>query len=158
MEGQKEYLNEERYQKTKKTIAFTALIVLLVGIIIGGGLIGLGFSNRNSIDVTSIRTQQTAEFRKNGFSAKYYELDAQLDKAESATPLFMIGGFIIIASCMISGSIFISTKRREILAYHAQQIRPVAQEGIEKMAPSAAVAAKEIAKGIKEGLKDDENN
>lgn len=158
MEGQKEYLNEERYQKTKKTIAFTALIVLLVGIIIGGGLIGLGFSNRNSIDVTSIRTQQTAEFQKNGFSAKYYELDAQLDKAESATPLFMIGGFIIIASCMISGSIFISTKRREILAYHAQQIRPVAQEGIEKMAPSAGVAAKEIAKGIKEGLKDDENN
>ena len=48
------------------------------------------------------------------------------------------------------------TKQRELLAYHAQQIRPVAQEGIEKMAPSAGVAAKEIAKGIKEGLKDDE--
>ena len=57
---------------------------------------------------------------------------------------------------MISGSIFMSTKQRGLLAYHAQQIRPVAQEGIEKMAPSAGVAAKEIAKGIKEGLKDDE--
>ena len=157
MEGQKEYLNEERYQKAKKTISFIALIVLLVGIIIGGGLIGLGFSNRNSIDVTSIRTQKTAEFQKNGFSAKYYELDAQLNKAESATPLFMIGGFIIVASCLISGSIFISTKRRELLAYHAQQIRPVAQEGVEKMAPSVGVAAKEIAKGVKEGLKEEED-
>ena len=157
MEGQKEYLNEERYQKTKKTISFIALIVLLVGIIIGGGLIGLGFSNRNSIDVTSIKAQQNAEFHKNGFSEKYYELDAQLQKAESAIPLFIFGGFIIIASCIISGSIFISTKRRELLAYHAQQIRPVAQEGVEKMAPSVGVAAKEIAKGIKEGLKEDED-
>ena len=157
MENQKEYLNEERYQKTKKTIVFIAIIVLLAGIIIGGGLIGLGISNRNSIDSTSIKAQKSKKKKKNGFSAKYYELDAKESKADSAYSLFMIGGFIIIASCMISGSIFISTKRRELLAYHAQQIRPVAQEGIEKMAPSAGVAAKEIAKGIKEGLKDDED-
>ena len=45
---------------------------------------------------------------------------------------------------------------REITAYMAQSHMPVAKEGMEKMAPSAGVAAKEIAKGIKEGLKDDE--
>lgn len=156
MENQKDYLNEERYQKTKRLIGFIALIVFLAGLAIGVGLIGLGFSNKNSIDVNAVKAQKNTEFRENGFSEKYYELDAQLDKADSAIPLFMFGGFILIASCMISGSIFMSTKQRELLAYHAQQIRPVAQEGIEKMAPSAGVAAKEIAKGIKEGLKDDE--
>ena len=45
---------------------------------------------------------------------------------------------------------------REITAFMAQSQMPVAKEGIEKMAPSAGKAAKEIAKGIKEGLKDDE--
>ena len=156
MENQKDYLNEERYQKTKKLIGFIALIVFLAGLAIGGGLIGLGFSNKNSIDVNAVKAQKNTEFHKNGFSEKYYELDEQLDKAESAIPLFMVGGFILIASCMISGSIFMSTKQRELLAYQMQQMRPIAQEGIEKMAPSTGVAAKEIAKGIKEGLKDDE--
>ncbi len=33
---------------------------------------------------------------------------------------------------------------------------PIAKEVIEKIAPSVGVAAKEIAKGIKEGLKDEE--
>ena len=45
---------------------------------------------------------------------------------------------------------------REIAAFMAQSQMPVAKEGMEKMAPSAGKAAKEIAKGIKEGLKDDE--
>ncbi len=76
-------------------------------------------------------------------------------------PLYMIGGFIIIASCMISGVIYIFAKRREILAFSTQQVMPVAQEGIEKMAPTVGNAvgevAKGITKGIKEGLNDDEN-
>ena len=33
---------------------------------------------------------------------------------------------------------------------------PIAQEGIDTMAPRVGNAAKEIAKGIKEGLKDEE--
>lgn len=47
-------------------------------------------------------------------------------------------------------------KGREINAFFAQQRMPIAKESIEKVAPSAGVAAKEIAKGIKEGLKDEE--
>lgn len=50
-------------------------------------------------------------------------------------------------------------KRREIIAFNAQQVMPVAQEGIEKMTPTVANAssaiAQSIAKGIKEGLSDD---
>ena len=44
---------------------------------------------------------------------------------------------------------------RNIQAYMTQQGMPIAQEGMKKMAPTAGVAAKEIAKGIKEGLKED---
>ena len=98
------------------------------------------------------------------------DFNKQFDSYDSI-PFYMIGGFIIIASCMIASSIYMTTKRREILAFHAQQVMPVAQEGIEKMAPTigktgASIAkemapaygeiAKEISKGIKEGLKNDD--
>lgn len=72
-------------------------------------------------------------------------------------PFYMFGAFIIIASCMIAGSIYMFTKRREIMAFTAQQVMPVAQEGVEKMAPSAGKAAKEVAKGIKEGINEADN-
>ncbi len=57
---------------------------------------------------------------------------------------FAIVGFGMVVKFMGSG--------REIMAYQAQSAMPIAQEGMEKMAPSAGVAAKEIAKGIKEGI------
>ena len=97
------------------------------------------------------------------------DFNKEFDSYDSI-PFYMIGGFIIIASCMIASSIYMTTKRREILAFHAQQVMPVAQEGIEKMAPTigkagASIAkemapaygemAKEISKGIKEGLSKD---
>jgi len=86
-------------------------------------------------------------------------------------PLIMFGVFITIASLMAKFMLFSITHRREMLAYTAQQVMPLAQEGIEKMAPTIGKAgkeiakemapvygemAKEISKGIKEGLKDEE--
>lgn len=43
----------------------------------------------------------------------------------------MIGGgiFIAIASVMVSGSIMVFAKRREIMAFKLQQIAPVVKEG-----------------------------
>ena len=74
----------------------------------------------------------------------------------------MIGGFIILASGGIAFAIFMFAKRREILAFTAQQVMPVAQEGIEKMAPTIGNAAgtigKGIAKGIKEGINEADQN
>ena len=58
-----------------------------------------------------------------------------------------IVGFGIQAKLLSNG--------REINAYLTQQQMPIAQESIEKLAPSAGVAAKEITKGIKEGLKEE---
>ena len=70
-------------------------------------------------------------------------------------------GFFIVfglAFMGFGGQTKILGNGRKISAYFAQQQMPVAKEGIEKMAPSVGVAAKEISKGIKEGLKDDNSN
>lgn len=75
-------------------------------------------------------------------------------------PLYVIGGFIIIASCVIAFSIYMFAKRREISAFTVQQVMSIAQEGIDKMTPTIANAkgtiAKNISKGIKEGLNNDD--
>ena len=42
----------------------------------------------------------------------------------------------------------------QIMAFSAQQVMPVAKEGIEKMAPTIGNAAGSIAKEIKDSLKD----
>jgi len=86
-----------------------------------------------------------------------------------AMPYFMFGGFIIVASCMVSGRIYMITKKREILAFGMQSVMPVAQEGIEKMTPTITKVgkkmapvygeiAKEISKGIKDGINNESND
>ena len=102
----------------------------------------------------------------NTYTENYCSIKKQLDDINdefnkkqasfSCIPFYMFGGFIIVASCMIAGSIYTFAKRREILAFSAQQVMPVAQEGIDKMAPTMGNVAKEITKGIKDGLKDEE--
>ena len=101
---------------------------------------------------------------------KYTDFNKKFE-SEKYVPFYIVGGFILILSIMISGSIYMMTKRREIAAFSVQQMMPIAQEGIEKMAPSVGKAgasiakemaptygqiAKEISKGIKEGLKGEE--
>ena len=54
---------------------------------------------------------------------------------------------------ILSISLFATLKRREMLAFVTQQTMLVAQEGIEKMAPTLGKVAEEISKGIKNGMK-----
>ena len=143
--------------------------------------------DEDSIAISAIESVLSANLnycigniKNNTYTSHYCSLLSQLnDKSDfnkdfdsyDSIPFYMIGGFIIIASCMIAGSIYMTTKQREILAFHTQQVMPVAQEGMEKMAPTigktgASIAkemapaygeiAKEISKGIKEGLKNDD--
>lgn len=143
--------------------------------------------DEDSIAINVIERVLSIEFnycvgdtKNNMYTSRYCSLVSQLnDKSDfnkefdsyDSIPFYIIGGFIIIASCMFAGSIYMTTKQREILAFHAQQVMPVAQEGMEKMAPTigktgASIAkemapaygevAKEISKGIKEGLKSDD--
>lgn len=138
------------------------------------------------------------EYKNNSITAEYCSLTNRLKELNNNfnkdfdthdnIPLFMFGGFIIIASFMIGGSVYMIAKKREVMAYGLQSVMPLAQEGLEKMGPTVAKVgkniaqemgptvakvgknmaqemapaygeiAKEISKGIKEGLKDEESN
>ena len=126
------------------------------------------FSQRYGYKSSVLQLETASDTLKRRILAAFYK--QEFDSYDSI-PFYIIGGFIIIASCMFAGSIYMTTKQREILAFHAQQVMPVAQEGIEKMAPTIGKAgasitkemapaygevAKEISKGIKEGLKSDD--
>lgn len=211
----KEYLTEERYQKTNKKIIIISLMILLIGLSIGGFLVYNGIAKPNSSKVDSL--QKVLEEKKKNLEdkgivyddfAKYTDgeaydlkiitdaLDPSFSHCEfdeyknnsntkeycaaknsisdfNCTSSIMFGTFIIIASCMFSGVLYMNTKNREMAAYRAQQMMPIAQEGMEKMAPTIgkvgkeiaedmapvyADIAKEISNGIKEGLQDEDNN
>lgn len=101
------------------------------------------------------------EYKNNSLTSSYCSLKNQLkDNTDfnksfdsfSSIPFYMFGAFIIIATCMISGSIYVFAKRREIAAFTTQQVMPVAKEGIEGISPSIGKAAKDISKGIAEGI------
>jgi len=197
----KEYLSEEKYQKTKLKITIIAIIVLVVGLGIGGYMIYLGVAKPGTAKVEELKKEledKKSELEAKGVtfdhSTKYddgeaYDLkiiteamdpsfshcefdeykDNSITKeycaaknsvSDSTTiPLIMFGAFICLAACMFSFSIFMTAKQREINAFATQQAMPVEQEKIEKMAPTVGEAAGEIAKGIKKGLEDsDEEN
>ena len=99
------------------------------------------------------------EYKNNSITSEYCSLKNS-NNSFAKTSFLMFGGFIIIASSMFCGVLYLSIiKRREILAYTVQQVMPVAKEGIDKISPTIAKAtgniAKEVTKGIKEGLKDE---
>lgn len=138
-------------------------------------------------ELATLKSKLDTEFEKNDFSEEFYRLQNEISqkkrkigKLESelweissgfnstsksiekgkAIPFYMFGAFIILASGMISFSIYVFAKRREITAFTAQQIMQVAQEGVEKLTPTMKNTAKEIAKGITSGIEEGkkENN
>lgn len=268
-----ELLNEEKYQSNKKKISTIALIVLIVGFLIGGVLISLGVIKNHKINLKYSTPYKDSLFEQaevekqnlydekdkieekikpvedeikkltrvkfDGFDDAYYErqdkieelnksiasdkkqlsiINDTLDNGEFAChfeaknnkitskycsiltelissnkdfnksfdlsdtyPYYVFGGFVIFTAFVISAAIYSIVKRREIMAFGAQQIMPLAQEGLEKMAPSVGKAgakiveeiaptyekiakgmapiygevAKGITKGVKEGLKEE---
>lgn len=130
-------------------------------------------------DASAIRSKitdlETEEFKLNNKNHTVY-----YDKVEAKNyiPLSVFGGVILFIGGMISLSIYLIAKKRDISAFAIQQSMPLAQEAIEKMAPTIGEAgktvidkvgpsigntagsiAKGITKGIKDGLKDeDESN
>lgn len=90
-----------------------------------------------------------------GFEDIFNTTSNNISKAKYM-PFYFIGAFVIIASCLIAGSIYMFANKREIMAFKTQQVMPLAKESIEEMTPTIGNAAgtisKEIAKGIKEGF------
>lgn len=141
------YLSEEKYQEDNKKVKKVGKILLIVGVItllvsfvlIVLGFFGFGNTAINSMGDTEMQKTATGIFGSFGMLA--------------------IGAFINTVGfglTIAGGVIMLIAHRREITAYTTQQVMPVAQEGIEKMAPTIGNAAREITKGIKEGLNDAE--
>lgn len=204
----KKYLDETTYQKNKKNITRVALIILVLGIILGISLITIGvFKSRDTKDANSDRLSaikvEKEELNKK-IDAKEYECDSmdmdspswfqdknkcnrevlalksdlaaltaeefklKNDSTSSIknTEFYIFGAIAIIFSLIISGSIYAFAKRRELMAFGMQQMMPLVEEGVEKITPIAGGAmdtlaphvgnmAKEVARGIKEGINDE---
>ena len=123
---EKEYLSEEKYNNVKKVLKTIGLISLIVGIVL----------------FISSFIMQVPEMNQPG----WFEAESKKNHLRFLSFIFGL---------MIPFPTFFIAYGREIRAFQAQQGMPVAKEGIEKMAPTAGVVAKEITKGIKEGMNED---
>lgn len=119
--------------------------------------------NREASAIKSkITNLESEEFQLNHANHTVY-----YDKVKAKNYIFLsiLGGMVIFIGGMLSLSIYLIAKKRDIAAFTIQQSMPLAQETIEKMAPTVGNAAgtigkgiaKGITSGIKEGLKTDEN-
>ena len=115
-----------------------------------------------ALDPSNSTCEHSSRYSDNDTTREYCEVKAQIyeldkPKMNGGSLFIIVPSLMVLMPCLAIGSMLILTsKRREVNAFIVQQSMPIAKEGIEKMAPSAGVAAKEIAKGIKEGLKDEE--
>lgn len=140
----KEYLTEENYQKSNEKVKKTGKTMMLIGaaLLVFGivlcvmGFIGFGSTADNAVTLGSESIKPSGIFSSMGMIG----IGAGISSTGS---LLLFVGFVIR---------FFIGNRREITAYTTQQVMPVAQEGIEKMAPTIGNAAGEIAKGIKKGI------
>lgn len=106
------------------------------------------------------------EYKNNELTSQYCNLIKQLEDTEkldikykrqsesfSCIPYYMVGTSIILFSIIISISLFLIAKRREIIAFQAQQSMPVVKEGIEEISPALGKAAKDVINNIKDDNK-----
>ena len=125
------------------------------------------------------KCENSSRYTDNDTTREYCKIKAQLYDANNSFAngrimFSLVPALMVLMPCLaIGGMLILTSKRRNIMAYTMQQTMPVAQEGIEKMAPTigkagASIAkemapiygeiAKEIGKGIKEGMQDKDKN
>ena len=135
---EKKYLNEEDYQRYTTKLKKVGKILLIVGLILF--VVSIGLIVAGSITFGSTVVTENVNSVLGGMG------------------LFAIGGFMSVftfAMAGVGGMILFIAHRREITAYTTQQVMPIAKEGAEEIAPAAGKVAKEVAKGVKEGLSED---
>lgn len=146
------YLNEEQYQKFNQKVKRIGLVIIIIGLLMSA------FGIFKIIQSNNINVPKMGE-------PNWFEISTkQMDTKSLGFGLTMFGIVVSLIGCSVR---FFIGNRREIMAYTAQQVMPVAQEGIETIAPSVGKAgativkemapvygevAKEISKGIKEGI------
>lgn len=147
-----EFLNEEEYQRNNAKVKKIGKIIIIIGVcllVLGVIFTLIGIIGFGGEIVSGFELGQDG-INPGGFFGGIF----------GGIGLFALGGTMTISGIFVTvvGLIvrFFIGNRREITAYTTQQVMPLAQEGIDKMAPTIGNAAKEITKGIKEGLKDEE--
>jgi len=173
---QTEYLSEERYQKSNAKVKKVGKILLIVGIVtlvvsfilLIVGFVGAGNSAMNGFN--SMSNEMIDNFNSFGDGNNGIKIDVSgMQDTTSGIfgniGLFAIGSFMLTIGfglTIAGGIVMFIAHRREITAYTTQQVMPIAQEGIQKMAPTVGSAmgtiGKELAKGIKEGINEADNN
>ena len=130
-----------------------------------------------AMDPTYEKCEYSSGYSDNETTREYCKIKADLYDANNSFAngrimFSLVPALMLLMPCLGIGLMLIMTsKRRNIAAYYVQQTMPVAKEGIEKMAPTigkvgSSVAkemapaygeiAKEVGKGLKEGMKDEE--
>ena len=109
---------------------------------------------RNALD-PSFNHCAFDEYKSNSITKEYCAAKNKTGDFASSSSI-AVGIFICFVTIIIMFPMLMFAKGRHILAFTTQQVMPVAKEGIDEMAPTIGNAAGEIAKGIKEGLKDEE--
>ena len=219
------FLNEKKYQNTKTIFIILAILILIIGFVVGGLIIKKGLNKKNDIyskyteenkqaQIVSLNVQikiakssleskkaeliaqglqpssnyednesynlyiinnvlnprlnrcSFDEYKNNELTSQYCNLIKQLEDTEkldikykrksesfSCIPYYMVGTSIILFSIIISISLVLIDKRREIIAFQAQQAMPVVKEGIEEISPALGKAAKDVINNIKDDNK-----
>lgn len=219
------FLNEKKYQNTKTIFIILAILLLIIGFVVGGLIIKKGLNKKNDIyskyteenkqaQIVSLNVQikiakssleskkveliaqglqpssnyednesynlyiinnvlnpsfnrcSFDEYKNNELTSQYCNLIKRLEDTEkldikykrksesfSCIPYYMVGTSIILFSIIISISLFLIAKRREIIAFQAQQAMPVVKEGIEEISPALGKAAKDVINNIKDDNK-----
>ena len=173
---QTEYLSEERYQKSNAKVKKVGKILLIVGIItlvvsfimLIVGFVGAGNSAMNGFNSMSNEMIDNFNSFGNGNDSINIDVSGVQNTASGIfgnIGLFAIGSFMLTIGfglTIAGGIVMFIAHRREITAYTTQQVMPLAQEGIQKMAPTVGSAmgtiGKELAKGIREGINEADNN
>lgn len=154
----KEYLSEEKYQQTNAKVKKIGKILLIVGIVIlviGFFMLIFGFLGMGSTITGGIES----------FETEGINISQTTKSVFGNFGLFALSGVMNVVGLSLIGVgviLMVVAHRREIKAYTIQQVMPVAQEGIDKMAPTIGKAAggiaEEIAKGIKQGMNEADEN
>lgn len=129
----RQYLDEERYQKTSRRLNVISWLMIVIGILgfIAGGITLFGH-------LVSFDRMPLVGF---GWIL--------------CGALFGFGMVLHVHARRREISAYMMQSQMPLVKEGIKEITPAAAEAMKEMAPAAAEAAREITKGVKEGLKDE---
>lgn len=117
----------DMFKSYRKHTIRVAILVFIAGYVLTALCITAGLL-RNKIDLPALKAEQNKEFRASGFSERYYRIGQEIDKGESKGIFFGFGGFIFIATNMISLSVLASANQRAAMVSEIENFASAIKE------------------------------